>query len=196
MEICAAMLPLPRMDTEGQLDQTVNDLIEATQAAVEEHTPPARPCPYSKRWFTPDLKKQQVEVNRARRKWQDSCARRGRNNIITLYLFTEMRTKRREWTRTIERAKATHWKEFLDQAGSGNLWKAARYMEPGDNYANIPPLVIGQTELTENKDKAKALMESFFPQTAEPAQETPTSHREETSWEPITEIELMLRQIC
>ena len=30
-----------------------------------------------------------------------------------------MRTRRREWTRTIERAKATHWKEFLDKA---NIW--------------------------------------------------------------------------
>jgi hypothetical protein len=60
-----------------------------------------------------------------------------------MHLLMKMRNKRREWTRTIERAKASHWKEFLDKARSGSLWEAARYMKPGDNYANIPPLVIG-----------------------------------------------------
>jgi hypothetical protein len=67
-KIYAAMLPLPRMESEAQLDQTVINLIEVTRAAVKKHTPQARPCPYSKRWFTPELKTQQVKINRARRK--------------------------------------------------------------------------------------------------------------------------------
>jgi hypothetical protein len=34
-------------------------------------------------------------------------------------IFAEMKEKRRKWTRTIERVKATHWKEFLDTARAG-----------------------------------------------------------------------------
>lgn len=40
-------------------------------------------------------------------------------------LFQDMQTKRRAWTRAIEKAKSHHWKEFLDKAGEGHLWKAA-----------------------------------------------------------------------
>lgn len=81
-------------------------------------------------------------------------------------LFAEMQKARRGWTRSIEKAKAKHWKEFLDQASSGNLlWKAARYAGPADTYATIPPLKVTDTEYTDNNDKARVLMESFFPQT-------------------------------
>jgi hypothetical protein len=68
-------------------------------------------------------------------------------------LFVEMRTMRREWTRTIEKAKVAHWKTFLDTASSGNLWKAAAYIGSRDNYANIPLLKVGNREVVDN-DKA------------------------------------------
>ena len=58
----------------------------------------------------------------------------------------EIRVKRREWTRTIEQTKATHWKEFLDNASSGNLWKVTIYIGPRDSYTNIPPLKVGDTK--------------------------------------------------
>jgi hypothetical protein len=108
----------------------------------------------------------------------------------TVALFTEMRVKRREWTRTIEQTKASHWREFLDNASSGKLWKAATHMGPRKNYANIPPLKVGETEVADNQDKARVLMESFFPKMADPIQETPTTPKEEIPWEPVTESEI------
>jgi hypothetical protein len=53
-----------------------------------------------------------------------------------------------------------------------------------------PPLVVRQSEFTENKDKARVLMESFFPRPAEPTLETTTEQKEEIPWEPITEAEI------
>ena len=94
-------------------------------------------------------------------------------------LFMEMRVKRREWTRTIEQTKATHWKEFLDNASSGSLWKAAIYMRPRDNYANIPPLQVRETEIVDNQDKARVLIESFFPKIADANLEKLTTQKEE-----------------
>jgi hypothetical protein len=78
-----------------------------------------------------------------------------------------MRQKRREWTRTIEKVKATHWKEFLDTAQEGYLWKAATYMRPRDSYTNIPPLKIGSEEITENDAKARIFLGTFFPKMAD-----------------------------
>jgi hypothetical protein len=121
------MLQLPPIQTEAKLDDAVAQLISCTSFAIDSHTPTAKPSPYSKRWFTPDLKIQQCEVNRVQRKWQESCAERGRHDEVSVSLFEDMRKKRRAWTRTIEKAKAAHWKEFLDSAGEGHLWKAISY---------------------------------------------------------------------
>ena len=40
----------PDIGSVAQLEQTINDLIEATTAAIEKYTPRTRPSPYSKRW--------------------------------------------------------------------------------------------------------------------------------------------------
>jgi hypothetical protein len=122
--------PWKEIKTRPALDETVERLTEATTTAVDRYTPNLRPTPYSKRWFTPDLKIQQTEVNHLRRKWQESCAELGRSHTRSMALFQEMQQKRRTWTRTIEKVQASHWKQFLDEAGEGKLWKAATYMKP------------------------------------------------------------------
>lgn len=101
-----------------------------------------------------------------------------------------MRQKRREWTRTVEKAKATHWKQFLDEAKEGQLWKAATYMRPRESYASIPSLKVGAGEVSDNKDKAKAFCEAFFPKMAEPEEEDIAPAPVEIPWEPITKEEI------
>jgi hypothetical protein len=91
----------------------------------------------------------------------------------TVSLFESMRWKRREWTRTIKKVKATHWKEFLDKAQEGHLWKTATYMRPRDPYTNIPILTVGMEEVSNNKEKAKAFLEAFFPKMADAKEEEP-----------------------
>ena len=150
----------------------VERLTEATATAVDRHTPDLRPTPYSKRWFTPALKIQQTEVNQLRRTWQESCAELGRHDARSMTLFQEMQHKRRLWTRTIEKVKASHWKQFLDEAGEGKLWKAATYMKPQEAWGCVPALHVGTNELIENKDKAQAFLDAFFPQMDEPHEDS------------------------
>ena len=162
-----ATVTQPReIESEEQLDQAVGSLIQATIKAVEKHVPVSKPSPYAKRWFSPDLKRQQVDVSRTRRKWQESHAEKGRDHPTTLELFAEMKSKCRAWTRMIEKTKVAHWNDFLDTARAGTLWKAAAYLGPRDSYANIPPLKFGDKEAVDNPEKAQALLESFFPQGA------------------------------
>jgi ribonuclease HI len=171
------------------LDAMVEKLTEETARAVDRHTPDLRPSPYAKRWFTADLKSQQKEVNRARRRWQESCATIGRDDPYTMALFEDMRQKRRTWTQTIEKAKTSHWRQFLDEAGEGKLWKAATYMKPRDSWACIPALKVGSREVIDNQEKAQTFMDSFFPHMA-PAEEPPTEPPAELPWQPISVTEV------
>lgn len=101
------------------LDTVVERHKSTIANAVDKHTTDLRPSPYSKWWFTADLKAQQKDVNCLRRKWQESCAEVGRADYRTLAMFEDMRQSRRAWTRTIEKAKIFHWKQFLDEPGEG-----------------------------------------------------------------------------
>eukprot|EP00136_Aspergillus_niger_P005212 XP_001395701.2 reverse transcriptase [Aspergillus niger CBS 513.88] len=182
--------PPVNIQSAQDLDYAVNNLIQTTVAALDRHVPVQAPCPYSKRWFTTDLKAQQIEVNQIRRRWQNRCALLGPNHPMTKILFEEMRQKRREWTRAIEKAKGRHWKEFLDKAGEGHLWKAATYTRPRDTYMSIPTLRVGTEEVTDNQGKAEAFLQAFFPMMAEPEPEELVNPAEELPWEPITEQEI------
>jgi hypothetical protein len=163
------------LDSAEALDTVVERLTSTTANTVDKHTPDLRPSPYSKRWFTADLKAQLKDVNRLRHKWQESCVEVGRADSGTMAMFEDMRQSRRAWTRTIEKAKTSHWKQFLDEAGEGKLWKAATYMKPRDPWGCIPALKIGDRELVDNAEKAQAFMGSFFPSMA-PAQEGKPAH--------------------
>jgi hypothetical protein len=101
-----------------------------------------------------------------------------------------MHKKRRTWTRTIEKAKTAHWKEFLDSAGEGHLWKAISYTRARESYASIPPLRRETEEITDHTEKAKLLMETFFPNMAQPEDVAHTEKREEIPWVRLTEEEV------
>jgi hypothetical protein len=184
------MSRLAPIETTAELDDAAAQLISCTSSAIDSYTPTAKPSPYSKRWFTPELKAQQREVNRVRRKWQESCAERGRHNEVSVSLFEDLRKKRRAWTRAIEKAKAGHWKEFLDSAGEGHLWKATAYTPTRESYTSIPPLRRETEEITDQAEKAKLLMETFFPRMAQPEDEAHLEQREEIPWVPITKEEV------
>ena len=189
-EVLRQIGPWKEIKTRPALDEMVQKLIEATNAAVDRHTPDVRPTPYSKRWFTPDLKVQQIKANQLRRKWQESCAQLGREHSSSTTLFREMQVKRRTWTRAIEKAKASHWRQFLDEAGEGKLWKAATYMKPRDAWGCTPALQVGTSELTGNEEKAQAFLDSFFPEMNMPCDNLPTPTPLELPWQPITELEI------
>jgi hypothetical protein len=114
------------LDSTEALDTAVERLTRTTANAVDKHAPDLRPSPYSKRWFTADLKAQEKDVNRLRRKWQESCAEVGRADSRTMAMFEDMRQSRRTWTRTIEKAKTSHWKQFLKKQVKGNYGRQRR----------------------------------------------------------------------
>jgi hypothetical protein len=57
-------------------------------------------------------------------------------------------------------------------------------------YASIPPLRQETEEITDHTEKAKLLIETFFPNMAQPEGEAHTEQREEIPWTPIIEGEV------
>lgn len=86
----------PRIQTNRDLDHVVENLIQTTTATLDRHVPVQAPCPYSKHWFTPELKTQQVEANQARRKWQERYTTWKSDHPNTKSMFEIMREKRRK----------------------------------------------------------------------------------------------------
>ena len=75
------------------------------------------------------------------------------------------------WTWTIEKVKASLWKQFLDETVEGKIWKAVSYMKPREAWGCVPALRVGASELAENEEKAQAFLDAFFPQMDEPDEE-------------------------
>jgi hypothetical protein len=64
----------------------------------------------------------------------------------------------------MDHQKATHWKEFLDEAS--NVWKANYFTKGASTPVQVPTLYKDGRVAQQNKDKANMLMEAFFPVTS------------------------------
>ena len=76
-------------------------------------------------------------------------------------------TENRTFAAAIEKAKAKHWKEWINHASGENIWAIHRYMKanPTDyGCQQIPALKKpDRTSATSNNQKAEQLANTFFP---------------------------------
>jgi hypothetical protein len=114
------------------LDLIVDKRTKATATAIDHHNPELRPSPYSKRWFTVDLKSQQKDVNRSRRKWQESCANFGRDDPRTMKIFDDMRKAKGMDTNDRE-SQDIALETVPQRSRQREAWKVATYMKPLSN---------------------------------------------------------------
>jgi hypothetical protein len=63
-------------------------------------------------------------------------------------------------------------------------------MKPREAWGCTPALRVGTDELTENRDKAQAFLDSFFPEMDEPYEGQPAQVPLQLPWHPITEVEI------
>ena len=158
-----ASSPFPTADIE-EMQQYIQ---HATEDALRQHCPRAKPSAYGKRWWTPDL-----TALRRNYTWTRNLARSRRrqgNRDANLEIATK--TARHNFHHAIKKQKKQHWTEFLDDAK--NIWKATRYLDPskGSSFGRIASIRSQSGELTQDKpDMAKELLASFFPPPPEPQQ--------------------------
>lgn len=68
---------------------------------------------------------------------------------------------RRLYMDKIEQCKREYWTKFLDNRD--NIWKAYAYTKASRASHGVPVLKMGDTEVTDDREKADLILSSFFP---------------------------------
>ncbi|PPQ78944.1 hypothetical protein CVT25_002395, partial [Psilocybe cyanescens] len=159
-------LPEPGIiQTKEELQETATALTTAIQLTIEAIVPINKPCPNSKRWWNRELS----DIRKAMNKLSRTSYRY--RAIPDHPSHTEHTEKAKEYGKAMDKAKIQHWREFLEDAVTKDIWTANRYISTpatDGGKSRIPTLKqkteTGQTkELTTNEDKAGALATAFFP---------------------------------
>lgn len=134
--------------------ETFNTAVVGT---VQDRVPRAKPSPYAKRWWTPDLSLLRRALTSARNHLT-TLQRRGEETSEARQMFQDLR---RGYFRQIETQKKQHWKDFL--ADPTNIWKANSYARTMSQAGTVPTLVLDEVTADSDESKASLLMATFFP---------------------------------
>ena len=114
-------------------------------------TPRKRPSPHSKRWWNKQVTDLRREANRLRNTY-----RRTKHEADKVV----WRAKANEYTREIARAKASKWKEYVDNADGKTIWQVKKYVTNTTTSTYIPTL---NDNAATNEQKVNTLQKAFFP---------------------------------
>ena len=162
-----AKLPIPHtLHNIPEFESSLKAFTDTLDKVIEEHVPISKPTPFKKWWWSNELTKKWNEVRKLARKVYCQVQLHNFNHPV----HEEHRKLRNKYTEMICSAKREHWIEWLEHADERSIWTVHRFVSSpsGDGTkTHIPVLRTKQPdgtfeEVKENKDKAKALYNSFF----------------------------------
>jgi hypothetical protein len=179
---------LERITNIATLDQAASILLNGLDTILEEHVPRAKESPYAKRWWTEELSLLRTDFTTKRNRIT-TLRRQGKDTSQAREISHRAR---RLYLDAIDTQKKQHWKDFLDNPD--NIWKAASYARPSRAAMDIPELVVGETRYQSDSEKAKVLMDTFFPMPPMPeVSNDPTEQSgraEPIDWPPLSKHEI------
>jgi len=153
------------LGTAEEFQQAVRKLDSVLRKMVESTVPKTRPHPHTKRWRTKDLTKMSDKLRGLRKQAYVLRA------LPDHEAHTRLREKENAMSKEIQRMKEDHWKEWLNNMASTDIWIAHKYISnPGRDGGKtcIPTLrktgLDGRTiQATTNKEKSEVLAQALFP---------------------------------
>ena len=124
---------------------------------LEEMVPRAKPSPYAKRWWTKELSQLRHQLTVLRNRITTRRRRGQDTSHARLLVFQARKT----YFDKMDLQKATHWKEFLNDAS--NVWNVNHVIKGTSITVQVPTLCKNGRTAQQDKDKAEMLMEAFFP---------------------------------
>ena len=159
--------PAAPLNSGDELDHATNDLISTIQDATATTVPISKPSPYTKGWWTAELTDLKREANRLSKIAYHFQATPEHPSHAQHKLAAATLSSK------IEETKKKHWTDWLKEATPRDIYIANKYLnaEPTDySSSRIPDLKVktGPTDsdkivISENSDKAKELISTFFP---------------------------------
>ncbi|KAG9512832.1 hypothetical protein KCU93_g10252, partial [Aureobasidium melanogenum] len=134
---------IEQLQTSEGLDRESDRFMQAILTTIDQHTQRAKPSP----------------VITLRRRFEDVEEAKANHQAAKQRYFQE-----------IQKQKKTHWKDFLEDPN--NIWKANAYTKLANTGTTIPTLTKGKSVAVNDDDKAKMLMETFFPVPPNPIRPT------------------------
>ena len=173
--------PPPCIASTSDLDNAAQRLENQVQELLQEKIPPPKAFPYAKRWWSRELTNLRREYNHWRNQWT-AAKRKGEYNPA---LYATMVKANRVYLAQIAKQKKNHWIGFLDD--HQNVWKALAYLKNSGKSWTLPALKAEGCTHEEDEDKARVLIQTFFPPQPEPqgGQTTEGNLKEAEAGDPI-----------
>ena len=143
----------------GSIDEYVHMLINALKAGIDASTPWSNPSPLSVPGFNQDCKEICTEVQRLRRRWQQT-----RNEDD----YEVYRVARNNKSRLIQKALRNTYRQRMEQASTAEagLWKLVKWAKNREVLTPTCTPTLAKSDgglVHEAEGKAEVLRQSFFP---------------------------------
>jgi hypothetical protein len=185
LELELATLGSPRtISSPEQMEQSVLDLEKVYLTAMDKAVLLTKPCPHTKRWWSPDLSKSCSTFQRL------SC-KSHKLRLCPLHpIHEEIRCAHNDYSQLIRTTKKNHWNDWLESAAGQAVWDINKFVNSTSQSRSctcLPNLKnpLGEHLLTAttNEDKSRALHSIFFPP---PAYNPPTLNEGLSYPDPVT----------
>jgi len=129
---------------------------------IKKHAPVKRPCKWSKSWWTPELTQLRKDFTVKTRKAKEDPR-----------VTDDAKQAKKKYQNEVKKAKATHWRTFLENAKKNDMWTAHQFTKKrlgstvpgGHNYPSAASLNL-------------AIMQHFFLQNPNPVDMEPPRYVE------------------
>lgn len=156
----ATRLPLsdiPGRISEDELEKCAVHFTSVVTEEIHSRVPWAKPSPYVKRWWTPELTVLRSNMTAAR----NAVTTQRRRGEALDEVQEKFSLAKRRFCQEMETQKKRHWHDFL--ADQNNIWKANSISKLVSRETRIPTLHNESRTAETDEEKADVLMESFFP---------------------------------
>jgi ribonuclease HI/endonuclease/exonuclease/phosphatase family metal-dependent hydrolase len=160
--------PTGRIESAEEADERLAELENTVWDVIDTHVPLAALCPYSKRWWTPELTTKRKEVKQWARKARRVQGIDGHPDIA------RYKKERNLFAEALRAAKEGHWVKWMEEINKKSIWDAHRLVsaESSDGgAARVPALRVCERgtgrlleEAVANDDKASMFHKLFFPE--------------------------------
>lgn len=157
--LSTSALDIAPLTTTAHLTAYYSTLETALGDTIATCVPTKRPCSASNPWWNKDLEALRLELQRLRRRWTRTKTREDKQRTNAC---------RRRLRQAIASAKQDNWRQFCEDAADDDFWDLYQKLTRSRRTFGVGDLFVDGQLLSDDRSKAEALADRFFPSTLPP----------------------------